>query len=749
LASIIDGLSGNLNFPCNYVDPNDPTATTSCAFSNDVINQFIGPGGLPLENCTFGQCLSQYDLEQDWAASSQAAANAKASHLSGSVQAGLAVLGVAVAALLAVFVWGYLLLRAARKKPRVYDTKPLGLSWDNISYRVKSGSSRTASILSRRHKRRQSFDNSDVTEMKTLGRIEGNSSSTSLNGDRVILDSVSCRAAPGCLTMIIGASGAGKSSLLDILAGRFKTGAVQGQLYYLSDEAVDVQASNKARRQVAVVDQDDSACLPGYMTVRECLLFAAELSNPETVPYNERINLVDSVLETLGLSSIAGSKIGDARTRGISGGERRRVSLGIALVARPKILLLDEPTSGLDAYSAHRVMSALRSLASGGETGTTIIATLHQPSSEVFQLADSIILMDHGNVVYEGSPADATHFLEANGSPVPMGYNIADSLLSFAFQRRGPSLRKEQSSPKTIAEPLVMTSLPFHHGGDRPITCFMTQLHALVFRNWIMIRRDLSGPLTHIVGASIVSVFTGGCFYQVKLDIAGFQNRVGSIFFINILILFASLSALTGLSKVRLLMMRERANGFYSPWSWLSSHLVYDLGLLRLIPSLIIGSIVYWMVGLNHSPSLFFQFLLIVVVFNWAVSIYQMLLAAIFEEVSTAILYGGLFILFNLAFAGFFLNLNNVPPVIRWLKWICPSKYALEAISSQQLKDLLVIDNVGGVPISSSVSLFSFKLFGFQDNSYYRDLIVLACGFLLGFSLLLFGTVFWRMRERR
>lgn len=145
-----------------------------------------------------------------------------------------------------------------------------------------------------------------------------------------------------------------------------------------------------------------------------------------------------------------------------------------------------------------------------------------------------------------------------------------------------------------------------------------------------------------------------------------------------------------------------------------------------------------------------------------------MLIAAIFEEVSTALLHGGLFILFNSAFAGFILNLNNVPDSIRWLKWICPSRYSLEGIASGQLKGLSVVDNIGGVPFRASVSLFSYKLFGFEDDSYYRDLIVLACGFLVshflvlfflylimtpsilfGFSILLFGTVYYRMRERR
>ncbi|UZJ56274.1 hypothetical protein CBS101457_005594 [Exobasidium rhododendri] len=751
LASVIDGLSGELDFPCDYLDPSQ--STTSCAFKSTTLNQFVGTAGLPLKNCTFGQCLSQYALEQDWIAASQIAAVAKGSHLSGGVVAGLTLLGVAIAALLAVFGWGYMLLRAARKGILVDDGKAVGLGWENIHYRVKGvRHSSAVPLLFKRRRGSRSREREDSYELGTMQTLEGEANDRSHG---LILNNVSCQAEPGLLTIIIGASGAGKSSLMDILGGRLKTGQIGGQLYYLSEEEIQLR-SRERRRRIAVVDQDDSICLPGYMTVRESMSFAAELSNSEAVPLQERERLIDSIMTTLGLSHIAGHRVGDARTRGISGGERRRLSLGVALVAQPKILICDESTSGLDAYSALRVMSALRTLASGAETGTTVIATLHQPSSEIFQMADRVILLDQGSTIFQGRPGEAIDFCQANGMPVPVGYNVADALLSYAFQQRGtfsPTPRiTDKESLSTHGSDLqqhIKTRLPFHHGGDRPITTFLTQLHALLHRAWIMTRRDLSGPLTHVVGSIVISLLAGACFFHVSLDIGGFQNRVGSIFFIYIFILFTSLSALTGFAKERLLMMRERANGLYSPWSWVSSHLAYDLVLQRLIPSILIVCIIYWMVGLHPSAGLFFQFLLITVIFNWVVSIYEMLLAALFEEASTAILYGALFILFNLVFAGFILNLENMPKAVRWIRWLCPSKFALEAVATNELKGLQLIDNLDGVPISTPVSLFSGKLFGFQDDSYYRNLIILSCGYLLAFSVLLFMAVHWKMRERR
>ena len=784
LAGVINALNGSLDFPCDYLDPMHSTGVTECAFSSSALNQFVGPAGLTLKNCRFGQCISQYDLEQDWLAANQAQAASAGSHLSAGVTAGLAILGIAVAALLAVFAWGYIQLQAAKKRALPPNEKAVGLAWENIDYRVTTGG-RTLPLMKRRifgtafadDTELKSLDCVTVVSEEEISEVKTSGSSRPLDGlgGQRILEGVTGKADPGQLTIIIGASGAGKSSLIDILGGRYKRGQVSGRLSLLAERAVDVGGG---RRRIAIVDQDDSGCLPGYMTVRECLSFAAELSNQEAVSASERAVLVDAVIDTLALTRIAGSRIGDARNRGISGGEARRVSLGVALVARPKILIADECTSGLDAVSARRVMDALRALATGPETGTTVIATLHQPSSDVFHMADSVILLDRGTVVFDGPPSQAVHFCRQQGMPVEVGYNVADSLMSYAFQRRRRvSSSKDGRGGKDasgLQTTLTRTSLAFHHGGDKPVTTYMTQLHALLGRVWIMTCRDRSGPATHILGTALLSIFTGGCFFQVGLDIGGFQNRVGSIFFIYILILFFSLSALTLFAKGRLLMMRERANGLYSPWSWLSSHLVYDLGLLRLVPSLIIASIVYWMVGLHKSAALFFQFLLITVLFNWTVSVYQMLLAALLEDTSTAILYGALFILFNIAFAGFILNLQNVPAVIRWLQWICPLKYALEAVASNELKDLLLVDKCvsarrrfrcsspahpcvfsstasgvcplrrlvsqaehvqtawhGSTDIGIPVSIFSYKLFGFADESYYRNLIVLSCGFLV------------------
>lgn len=178
-------------------------------------------------------------------------------------------------------------------------------------------------------------------------------------------------------------------------------------------------------------------------------------------------------------------------------------------------------------------------------------------------------------------------------------------------------------------------------------------------------------------------------------------------------------------------MERERAAGHYHALAWLATHLAYDLLLLRIIPSLLLTTIVYWMVGLNPSAQHFFQHLLISVIYAAVAGVFGALLGALWHDLSLAILFNGLQILFSIAFGGFLLNLNTVPPVLRWIRWLCPLKYALEATSSNELIGLQLVDTLGGVPIRTPVSLFSSSLFAYQEGSYYRDLLVLALPFLV------------------
>ena len=745
LTSIINNMNGTLSMPCDYVEPSSANATGECAFRGKLLEKFLGAKGLPLKNCRSGSCISQSDLDQFWTsdATTDNVYGGEASKLSGPLVAGLIVLGFAVGTLLALVLLGLYRKRMAAARQEGRDPGPAGLLWQNIDYYLKNGKNTLGKGRTK-----------PLEQVASLPEAFVSASSDHL------VRGVSGRLEPGEMMAILGPSGAGKTTLVDILAGRNKSGDINGLITLLGTGREDSIASS--RKVIAYVDQDDA--LPPYSTVIEALRTSADLSLPENVATEEKAATVSRVIELLGLAHVANRLIGDQSRRGISGGERRRVSIGCALVARPRILIADEPLSGLDAFSANRVITVFRNLARGpsDSAATTVMLTIHQPSSEIFHMFDRVALVAGGRLLYMDPPSKALQWCHHLGDPCPPGYNVADHMLRIAYMG-GSSLSHISTHDSHLSEkqdfreflqdglyePVCAGAEWQAQTGSESCTTFATQFGVLSQRALTVAKRDRAGPLAHVLGAIILGALVGGCFYQVNFTIAGFQNRVGSIFFLFILLSFCAMSATTILSKNRTLMIRERANGLYSAFAWLVSFVVFDAVLLRIIPAILLGTILYWMVGLKDSAANFFLFLLIAAIFNVTMATYNMLLAALFEDLSVAILLSGMFIVFNIGFGGFLLNLNTLPVAVRWLQWLCPLKYALEAVASRELPGLPLEDNVSGVRVSTSVSVFAPNLFGFHDGAFYRDLLVLSLAFLVSLFSLLFGAIWWRMRERR
>lgn len=245
---------------------------------------------------------------------------------------------------------------------------------------------------------------------------------------KVILDDVSAIFPAGQVSAILGPSGAGKSTLLQLLASRkLKAGAMagfsrQGDILFAGAAVNHLTQSN-----VAFVEQEDDWHLPS-LTVRETLRYAAILRLPADIPRKQKIARAETVLRMLGLKDCADLPVGGALIKGISGGEKRRLSLAVEMINDPAVLLVDEPTSGLDSSIALSVMQVLKDIAS---TGRTVIATIHQPRSDIWRLADNVTLLAKGGVVaYSGKRADAVPYFTSIGWPMPSEFfNPADHLL--------------------------------------------------------------------------------------------------------------------------------------------------------------------------------------------------------------------------------------------------------------------------------------------------------------------------------
>ena len=245
-----------------------------------------------------------------------------------------------------------------------------------------------------------------------------------LNGKQILSD-VQGIALPGQLMAIMGASGAGKTTFLDILARKNKRGSVDGSFYVNGEKIPD----DEYRSVIGFVDQDDTL-LP-TLTVHETIMTSALLRLPRDMNISVKEQRVYEVEKQLGILAIKDSLIGSEDGRGISGGEKRRVGIACELVTSPSILFLDEPTSGLDAFNAFNVVECLVTLAKS--YNRTVIFTIHQPRSNIVALFDHLVLLARGKTVYSGPFSSCQSYFDHIGYSCPPGFNIADYLVDLTM----------------------------------------------------------------------------------------------------------------------------------------------------------------------------------------------------------------------------------------------------------------------------------------------------------------------------
>ncbi|KAJ4848131.1 hypothetical protein Tsubulata_034830 [Turnera subulata] len=253
-----------------------------------------------------------------------------------------------------------------------------------------------------------------------------------------LLNDISGQAARGEIMAIMGPSGAGKSTFLDAIAGRIAKGSLEGSV------RIDGRAvSTSYMKMISSYVMQDDQLFP-MLTVFETFMFAAEVRLPPSISRAEKRKRVYELLDQLGLTSTAHTYIGDEGRRGVSGGERRRVSIGIDIIHKPSLLFLDEPTSGLDSTSAYSVVEKVKEIAKGG---SIVLMTIHQPSFRIQMLLDRITVLARGRLIYMGSPTSLPAHLSGFGRPVPDGENSIEYLLDVI---------KEYDDSNVGLEPLVL-----------------------------------------------------------------------------------------------------------------------------------------------------------------------------------------------------------------------------------------------------------------------------------------------------
>jgi ABC-type multidrug transport system ATPase subunit len=342
----------------------------------------------------------------------------------------------------------------------------------------------------------------------------------------MLLDSVWGEVPEQQTTAIMGPSGAGKTSLLNILAGR---AATRGKVTIDSDVRLNNFAVNptdiKVRKAIAFVAQDDS--LQVTSTPRESIYFSAKLRSPRTTPEKNLKRLVEKMLDELGLKHCADTYVGGALLKGISGGERKRTSIGVELVVRPAMVFLDEPTSGLDSFSAVQLCAVLKKVANAG---SSVLFTIHQPASEIFNSFDRLILMNKGRVMYQGTVEGVPDYFSERGHPLPPKYNPADWIMSVAqsvpleeLNKAGYFPKDERKLPEAFTDQLegkdeLGITITEHHAAsdydDTPVG-LPTQISMLFRREINNIKRDTAAVGARFGLTIFLSVLIGVIFLDV------------------------------------------------------------------------------------------------------------------------------------------------------------------------------------------------------------------------------------------
>ncbi|KAK3330063.1 hypothetical protein B0H66DRAFT_508897 [Apodospora peruviana] len=276
---------------------------------------------------------------------------------------------------------------------------------------------------------------------------------------------------------------------------------------------------------------------------------------------------------------------------------------------------------------------------------------------------------------------------------------------------------------------------------------YLRQFAILSQRTWRNLYRNPMLMLTHYAIAILLAVFAGYLFYGVTLDIAGFQNRLGLFFFVLALFGFSTLTSLGVFSQERLLFVRERANGYYSPVTYFAAKVVFDIVPLRIIPPILLGAIIYPMTGLVAEPGKFFIFILVLVLFNLAAAAICLFIGIVCKDSGVANLIGSLVMLFSLLFAGLLLNHNAIPAAAIWLQWLSIFHYGFEALIVNEVTALTLVDRKHGIDITVPGAAI-LSAFGFDNQAMWMDIINLGI-FGVAFIILAYGAMHVLLVEKR
>lgn len=567
---------------------------------------------------------------------------------------------------------------------------------------------------------------------------------TSSTREKTILNGVSGVVCPGEILAMLGPSGSGKTTLLTALGGRL--GKLSGKIMYNGQPF-----SGAVKRRTGFVAQDD--VLYPHLTVTETLLFTALLRLPNTLALAEKLRHVESVITELGLTQCRHSMIGGPLFRGISGGEKKRVSIGQEMLINPSLLLLDEPTSGLDSTTAQKILTTVKRLAGGGRT---VVTTIHQPSSRLYHMFDKVVLLSEGSPIYYGRASAALDYFSSIGFTTSLTVNPADLLLDLAngiapdskhTTEQGENMEQEK---KSVREALIsaydnnisarlkseLCSVDIHYNA-------LTKGHEKKTEQWcnswwhqfkVLLQRGLRErrfeSFNRLRIFQVISVAVLGGLLWWHTPASHIADRIALLFFFSVFWGFYPLyNAVFTFPQERRMLLKERSSGMYRLSSYFLARTIGDLPLELALPTAFVF-IIYWMGGLKPNPATFILSLLIVL---YSVLVSQSLglaFGAILMDVKQATTLASVTTMVFLIAGGYYIQ--QIPPFIEWLKYLSYSYYCYRLLLGVQYSNDDVYEcakgelcRVGDFPAVKAVGL----------NNLWLDVFIMA-SMLVGYRLI-------------
>ncbi|KAJ7963070.1 Pleiotropic drug resistance ABC transporter [Quillaja saponaria] len=585
----------------------------------------------------------------------------------------------------------------ASKKGMVLPFTPLAMSFDSVNYYVDM-----------------------PPEMKDQGVTE----------DKLqLLREVTSSFRPGVLTALMGVSGAGKTTLMDVLAGRKTGGYVEG----------DIRISGFTKKQ------ETFARISGYceqndihspqVTVRESLIYSAFLRLPKEVGNEQKMIFVDEVIDLVELNNLKDAIVGLPGVTGLSTEQRKRLTIAVELVANPSIIFMDEPTSGLDARAAAIVMRTVRNTV---DTGRTVVCTIHQPSIDIFEAFDELLLMKRGGqVIYSGPLGRNSHkiveyFESIPGVPkikekynpatwmlevssmaaeVRLGMDFAEHYRSSSLHQRNKALVKELSVPPPGAKDLYFATQYSQSSWGQFKSC--------LWKQWLTYWRTPDYNLVRFFFTLACSLLLGTIFWKVgtKKDNSSDLNIIiGSMYAAVLFVGINNCSTVQPVVSVeRTVFYREKAAGMYSALPYAISQVVTEIPYV-LFQTTYYALIVYAMVSFQWTAEKFFWFFYVSFFSFLYWTYYGMMTVSITPNHQVASIFAAAFYsLFNL-FSGFFIPRPKIPKWWVWYYWICPVAWTVYGLIISQYGDIEDKIKVPGLSTDPTIKQFIQDQYGYKPD---------------------------------